>query len=103
LAEAFEDLRDGKARRFFDAVIKIDEAPGKLAREERTNGSFAGAHESGQAKNRVAGLWPARKRCCCHAVDARKTNRASECELYHCRRRVRLWRGLAPRCQKAHG
>jgi len=35
LAEAFEDLRDFQAGRFFDAFIEIHKAPGKLTGEER--------------------------------------------------------------------
>jgi hypothetical protein len=59
LAEAFKDLWDFQASGFFDAFIKIDKAPGELAREERADGGFAGAHETGEAQDRDAGLRPA--------------------------------------------
>src|ERR1700689_390454 len=36
------------------------------------------------------------KNCGLHA----KTNRASGCGLYHCRKRVRLWRGRCRRCRR---
>jgi hypothetical protein len=61
-AEPFEHLRNGEAGGFFDAVVKIDEAPGELASEERANGRFARAHKTGEAHNRDAELRPARRR-----------------------------------------
>src|SRR5260370_34402152 len=99
-AEAFEDLRNRQAGKGFDAVIEIDKAPGELASEERANGGLAGTHKTGKAENRDAELRPARGRCSGHAIVARKTSRASECELYHCRSRVRLWRGPVRRCRR---
>src|SRR6266851_1439787 len=99
-AEAFEDLRNRQAGKRFDAVIEVDKAPGELASEERANGGLAGTHETGKAENRDAKLLPAQRRCSGHAIAARKTSRASECELYHCRRRVRLWRGPVRRCRR---
>jgi hypothetical protein len=71
-AETLKDLRNRKARGFFDAVIEIDEAPGELASEKRANGGFAGAHKTGEAQDRDAGLRPARRRRSCHAMVARK-------------------------------
>ena len=52
LPQAFENLRDGEAGRFLDAVVEIDKTPGKLARQERANGGLTGTHEAGEAKNR---------------------------------------------------
>jgi len=60
LAEAFEDLRDFQASGFFDALIEIDKAPGKLTGEQRADGGLAGAHETGEAQDRDAALRPAR-------------------------------------------
>ena len=47
-AEAFENLRNGKAGGFFDARIEIDEAPGQLTSQERADSGLAGAHEAGK-------------------------------------------------------
>ena len=60
LAESFEDLRDFQTSGFFDALIEIHKAPGKLAGEQRADGSLAGAHKTGEAQDRDAGLRPAR-------------------------------------------
>src|SRR5216684_5187636 len=98
-AEAFENFGNREAGGGFDALIEIDKAPGELPCEERANGGFAGTHKAGKAQNWDAGLRPAQRRCSCHAMVARKTSRASECELYHCRKRVRLWRGPVQRCR----
>jgi hypothetical protein len=59
LTEAFENLSDSQSRGFLDAVIKIDEAPGQLASEERADSGLAGAHEPGETKNLDAGVGPA--------------------------------------------
>jgi hypothetical protein len=94
LAKPFEDLRDRQARGFFDAVIEIDKPPSELPGEQTTDGGFAGAHETSKAQNLNAGLGPSRRRSGCHAIQsAKESNRASECELYHCRKRVRLSQG----------
>lgn len=53
-AEALEDFRDAHVRGGFDAVVEIDETPGKLAREEGADGGLAGAHEAGEAEQRYA-------------------------------------------------
>src|SRR5437899_858224 len=89
-AEAFENLRDGEAGGLLNAFVEIDKAPGELPGQERTDGGLAGAHETSKAQNRDAGWKSARKRRSGHAREARKASRAVECELYHCRRRVRL-------------
>ena len=92
-AEALEDFGNGEAGGFFDAVIEIDETPGELAGKQSSDGGLAGAHETGETQDLEAGLRPAHRSRSCHAIAARKVNRASRCELYHCRRRVRPWRG----------
>jgi len=74
LAEAFEDLGNREAGGFFDAVIEIDKAPGKLPRQERANGGFAGTHEAGETQNRDMGVRAAQKWCSGHAIVARKTS-----------------------------
>jgi len=51
LAVAFEKFCDAQAGSVFDAVIEINESPGKLARELRADGSLSGAHESGEGDN----------------------------------------------------
>src|SRR5215472_5181586 len=97
LAEALEDLRNAKAGGFLDTVVEIDKAPCELPGKERANSALPGAHESGEAKNRGAGFGAAQKRRSCHARKARKINRASECELYHCRKIDRPSPGLGRR------
>src|SRR5215472_16469095 len=72
LAKALEDLRDGEAGSFFDALVEVDKAPRELAREERTNGGIAGTHEAGERKNRHARRGAARSRRSCHTNEARK-------------------------------
>ena len=52
-AEALEELRDGDAGGSFNAFVEVDEAPGELAGEQGADGGFAGAHETGEAKD----LW----------------------------------------------
>jgi hypothetical protein len=58
-AEALENLRNGEASRFFDALVKIDETPGELASQESSDGGFAGTHEAGETQELKAGLRPA--------------------------------------------
>src|SRR5439155_25542635 len=99
--EAFEDWGKREAGGSLDAVIEINKAPGELAGQERADGGFAGTHKASQAQDRYAGLRPAERRCSGHADGSAKTSRASECELYHCRRRARLCRGPIRRCQRA--
>ncbi len=61
-AEALENFGDTQASGLFDAFVQIDEAPRQLAGQQRAHGSFAGAHEPGQAKHLQARLgWSRRK------------------------------------------
>ena len=53
-AETLENFRDAHVGGGFDAIVKIDEAPGELAGEERADGGLAGAHEAGEAEERYA-------------------------------------------------
>src|SRR5260370_8885323 len=71
--EVFEDLGNGEAGSGFDAVIKINKAPGELPRQERADGGLARTHETGQTQNGGTRLLPAQRRCSCHAIVARKT------------------------------
>ena len=48
-AVAFEEFADFKASGVFDAIVKIDEAPRKLAGELGADGGFAGAHEASKS------------------------------------------------------
>ena len=58
-AETFENLRNGEACGFLNAIIEVNKTPGELAREECAYGGLAGTHETGKTKNWRAGLRPA--------------------------------------------
>src|SRR5262249_40020968 len=51
-AVTLEELRDGDACCFFDAIVEIDKAPSELACEQRADGGFAGTHEAGESEDR---------------------------------------------------
>ncbi len=46
-AVTLEELRDGDTSGFFDAIVEIDESPSELTSQQRSDSSFAGAHEAG--------------------------------------------------------
>jgi hypothetical protein len=54
-AVTLEEFGDAQAGNVFDAVIEIDKTPGELAGELRANGSFSGAHESGEGDDGSSG------------------------------------------------
>src|SRR5260370_338444 len=68
-----ETLGVKRAETGFDAVIKINKAPGELPRQERADSGLARTHETGQTQNGGTRLRPAQRRCSCHAIVARKT------------------------------
>src|SRR5690242_12555002 len=72
LTEALKNLRNGETGGFLDAIVQIDESPGKLASEQSANSGLAGTHESGDAENRGAGGNPTRRRRSGHRKEARK-------------------------------
>src|SRR5579859_1200820 len=82
-AKAFKKFRDAKAVCFLDAIIEIDESPGKLTREQSANGCLAGTHESSKTNNGWTRGVPAKHRSLRHDCGANEVNRASGCELYH--------------------
>jgi len=50
----FEELRDGDAGGFLNAVVEIDETPSELSSEQVADGGLAGTHESGESEDRDA-------------------------------------------------
>jgi len=49
LAVAFEKLRDSQTGSIFNAVVQIDETPGKLAGKLSAEGRLAGTHKTGES------------------------------------------------------
>src|SRR5580704_12329841 len=56
LAKALEDFGDAQPGSFFNAIVQVDKAPGQLTGKQRADGSFAGAHEAGEAEHLYARL-----------------------------------------------
>jgi hypothetical protein len=53
-AVTLKEFRDAHGGGCFDAIVEVYESPGELSSEQRSNGSLARTHESGEAKNRWA-------------------------------------------------
>src|SRR5207244_13063906 len=96
-----EKFGDAEVGRFFDAVVQVDKAPCKLAREKRADGGLAGAHEAGETNDRGTKCAPARNWILRHDRCADEINRASGYELYHWRERAILLPSLNQVEQKA--
>src|SRR5438128_3415494 len=70
--KTFEEFRDTQAAGFLDAVVEINKAPGKLAREQRADGGLAGAHESGETNDGGARHAPSKRRILRHDAICRR-------------------------------